>query len=353
MQGLVAGWSFTSQCNLKCIHCYNNSGKRQTNELTLEEAIKVSDKLAASGVVAVNFGGGECALRGDFISLCEHLHDLGIKISYTTNGTAYHILEPHLNLFSDIGVSIDFASEEKHDKFRGVKGTYKKAINTLKKLVKNKVDTEIVTCITSLNCDPLELEKIYDLAVELNVDHWRLNRYRETGRNPVIDLTLTPESLKKAYEFLHTKISRETNIPEPLYRAAFGGKYSIRGDPSGFTAFRIQPDGEVTPSVFLKISGGNIKDKSLEEIFDSEIFRKIRDRHPAGKCMNCNAYEHCVGGDAGASYLKYRHFNGPDPLCWLNEGKPAELNISDRWNVHERYLCTLYVPISDNGDNNE
>jgi radical SAM protein with 4Fe4S-binding SPASM domain len=311
--------------------------------------LKVADKLADSGVVAVNFGGGECALRKDFIPLCEHLHNLGIKISYTTNGTVYGLIEPHLDLFSDIGVSIDFASEEKHDAFRGVTGTYGKAIQTIKELVKNNVDTEIVTCITSQNCNPEELEKIYALARGLRVDHWRLNRYRETGRNPVIDLALTPESLKKAYEFLHTKISPDTNIPEPIYRSAFGGRYSIQGDPSGFTAFRIQPNGEVTPSVFLKISGGDIKDRSLEEIFESEIFKKIRDRHPIGKCVGCKAYTHCRGGDAGASFLEYRHFNGPDPLCWLaaDQGKTAELNISEKWNVHERYLCTLYVPIND------
>ncbi|MGV8151026.1 MAG: radical SAM/SPASM domain-containing protein [Candidatus Woesearchaeota archaeon] len=352
LQGVVAGWSFTNRCNLKCIHCYNNSGKIKPGELTLEEAIKVADKLADSGVIAVNFGGGECGLRADFIPLCEHLHKLGIKISYTTNGTIYGELEPHLKLFSDIGVSIDFASEEKHDAFRGIKGTYRKALHTIEGLVKNNVDTEIVTCITSLNCNPEELSRIYNLAVELNVNHWRINRYRKTGRNPSIDLALTPESLKNAYEFLHTKISPDTNIPEPLYRAAFGGKYDIKGDPSGFTAFRIQPNGEVTPSVFLKINGGNIKEKSLEEIFDSEIFRNISDRHPKGKCIECNAYKHCQGGDAGASFLEYGHFDGPDPLCWLNnyEGKVSELNISEKWNVHEKYLCTLYVPI---GENNE
>ena len=40
-------------------------------DISLEECIKVVDKLKDAGVVAVNFGGGECALRPDFIDLCK------------------------------------------------------------------------------------------------------------------------------------------------------------------------------------------------------------------------------------------------------------------------------------------
>jgi hypothetical protein len=55
-----------------------------------------------------------------------------------------------------------------------------------------------------------------------------------------------------------------------------------------------------------------------------------------------------MGGDAGASYLEYGHFNGPDPLCWLepHEQKPeVTRGLKEDWNVHELYLCTLYMPI--------
>ena len=133
---LVAGWSFTSLCNLHCAHCYNASGKRRENELSLEESLKISDKLKEGGVVAVNFGGGECALHPKFIELCEYLKKLGIKISYTTNGTTFNLIKKHLHLFHDVGVSIDFADEKKHDEFRGAKGTFEKAISTIKELVK-------------------------------------------------------------------------------------------------------------------------------------------------------------------------------------------------------------------------
>jgi len=347
---LIAGWSFTNLCNLRCKHCYNASGKQKADELTLEESIKVADKLKEAWVTAVNFGGGECALRPDFIELCKYLKKIGIGISYTTNGTTYNVIEKHLNLFHDIGVSIDFADKEKHDAFRGRAGTFDKAILTLKKLVANNVDTEIVTCLTKLNCSEGELLKIYNLAKKLGVNYWRINRFRPNGRGICNEdiLALSQEDLKKAYEFLSRYIPKDSSVPEPIFRAAFGGDYCLVGDPSGQTSFRIQANGEVSPSVFLKESGGNIKEKSIGEIMNSKIFQEIRTRSQNGKCKNCPAYFNCQGGDAGASYLQYKHFNGPDPMCWL---KPEEINIKSKriigksWNVHELYLCTLYIPI--------
>lgn len=345
---LVAGWSFTNACNLKCKHCYNASGRKEENELSLKQSIRIADKLKKSGVVAINFGGGECALRPDFIELCKHISSLGMKISYTTNGTTFNLIKDNLDLFHDIGVSIDFADRNKHDSFRGVKGTYEKAISTIRELVKRGIDTEIVTCITSLNASENELGALYNLASELGVNYWRLNRFRVNGRgmDNKESLQLSQEELKIAYGFLARKFSRDCVVPEPIFRAVFGGRYGLIGDPSGRTAFRIQPNGEVSPSVFLSESGGNILEKSLEEIFDSDIFRRIRDRKPEGKCKSCQEYYHCQGGDAGASYLQYGHFNGPDPMCWLNTQDKNTLvkkQKPGKWNVHEKYLCTVYV----------
>jgi len=347
---LVAGWSFTSRCNLRCMHCYNASGKSRPDELSLEESYLVADKLKKAGVIAVNFGGGECCLREDFIDICEYLKRLGMKISYTTNGTTFNLIEPYLDLFHDIGVSIDFSESKKHDWFRGIKGTFDKAVSSLKQIVEKGIDNEIVTCITKLNCSENELEKIYLLAKSLNVDYWRINRFRENGRGAdnKIHLALSKNDLKKAYRFLAKHMDDSVSTPDPVFRSAFGGIYSSEGDPSGVTAFRIQPNGEVSPSVFLKESGGNIKDKSLDEILNSPIFQAIRNRKQRGKCKRCSSYFHCRGGDAGASYLQYGHFNGPDPLCWLKHEQKRPLpikKISDKWNVHEKYLCTVYVPI--------
>jgi radical SAM protein with 4Fe4S-binding SPASM domain len=347
---LIAGWSLTKMCNLHCIHCYSASGKPNPDELTTKEAFLVADKLKEGGVIAVNFGGGECALREDFIDICSYLDGLGIKISYTTNGTVFPLIEPHLGLFHDIGVSIDFADPAKHDWFRGGRGVFDKAVGTIEELVSRGVDTEMVTCLTKMNCEIDELEKLFALSRSLDVDYWRLNRFRANGRGIAMqdDLSLSKDDLREAYGFLAGKMQEGSSVPDPLYRAAYGGRYFIPGDPSGHSAFRILANGEVTPSVFLSVSGGNIREKDLDDILDSQVFRNIRERSPQGKCVACPSYDHCQGGDAGASYLEYGHFNGPDPLCWLekdDERPLVEKASGEKWNVHELYLCTVYVPM--------
>lgn len=330
---LVVGWSFTSQCNLRCIHCYNASGKKHLNELSHKQVLFVAKKLIDYKVDAVNFGGGECPLRKDFFEICKILHDAGIKLSLTTNGLTYKKVAPYLNLFYDIGVSIDFANAEKHDAFRGVKGAFTKAVEAIKFFVSKGVNTEIVTCITKLNCNEKKLTKLYNLAKKLKVDFWRLNRYRPLGRKGHKDmLRLEPEDLEKAYSFL-ADLAGDFTMPDPLF-ALLDKKTSIC--PCGTTSFRIQPNGEVSPCIYLKISGGNILNNSIDEILNSPIFRAIRNRNLRGtKCESCHLKDKCKGGCAGATYAEHSNFNHPDPLCWINP----------KWNVHEKYLCTVYVPI--------
>ena len=91
-------------------------------------------------------------------------------------------------------------------------------------------------------------------------------------------------------------------------------------------------------SVFLGLSGGNLLTKSLQDILNSDIFKQIRNRDLSGtKCESCTFKNSCKGGCAEAAYLEYKTFNMPDPLCWYNE----------EWNVHEKYLCTAYIPIKE------
>lgn len=331
---LVIGWSFTSQCNLRCIHCYNSSGKSHPDELSHEQVLLVARKLIDAKVDAVNFGGGECPLRKDFFEICKLLHNASIKLSLTTNGLTYKTTANHLGLFYDIGVSIDFADAKKHDAFRGLKGAYSKAVEAIKFFVSQGVNTEMVTCITKLNCNEKELKKLYALAKELGVSYWRINRYRPLGREGHRDaLRLEPEDVKKAFNFFDSLV-KDFTTPDPLF-ALMGKK--VNPCPCGTTSFRIQPNGEVTPCIYLKVSGGNILDSSIDEIMNSQVFRAIRNRDLTGtKCEFCHLKDSCKGGCAGAAFAENGSFNYPDPSCWINP----------RWNVHEKYLCTVYVPIA-------
>lgn len=333
MRNLIAGWSLTDNCNLKCLHCYNNSGKAKPNELTTGQAFAVAKLLVDANVAAVNFGGGECPLRADFFDVCRFLDEHGIKLSLTTNGLTSKLVLPHLSLFNDIGVSIDFADKSRHDYFRGKEGAFELAVTAVKEFVSKGANVEIVTCLTKMNCSLENLKAVYELAKELKVKFWRINRYRPTGRDNKDRLSLSKDDLRKAYSFFSSLATKDFVMPDPLFSLL--GK-RVNQCPCGTTSFRIQSNGDVTPCIYLHKSGGNILDTSLEQIFESEIFRAIRHRDLSKtKCGSCTHLKECHGGCAGFAYLVNGTFNEPDPLCW----------IDNDWNVHEKYLCTAYIPI--------
>jgi pyruvate-formate lyase-activating enzyme len=68
----IVVWNITRACNLKCVHCYNDSGsQRAEDELSMQEAKEVLQDLAGFGVPSVLFSGGEPLLRKDLFEFLD------------------------------------------------------------------------------------------------------------------------------------------------------------------------------------------------------------------------------------------------------------------------------------------
>jgi len=68
-------WDITHRCNLRCAHCYQDAKKALPDELDTEEAKKVLDELAAAGVVAIAFSGGEPLMRQDIKEIIRYAEE--------------------------------------------------------------------------------------------------------------------------------------------------------------------------------------------------------------------------------------------------------------------------------------
>jgi hypothetical protein len=75
-------WDFTHQCNLRCNHCYSNSGTAQEGELNTQQALAVVDQIADAGVIALAFSGGEPLTRKDFFEVARHAALCSLKRTY-------------------------------------------------------------------------------------------------------------------------------------------------------------------------------------------------------------------------------------------------------------------------------
>lgn len=95
----------TSKCNLRCIHCYADSGPQgRSGQVSTERWLSVIKEAAELGVGSVQFIGGEPTIHPDFetLVLAATGNDLGVEVF--TNLT--HVQERTWSLFREAGVSL-------------------------------------------------------------------------------------------------------------------------------------------------------------------------------------------------------------------------------------------------------
>ncbi|TRM81369.1 radical SAM protein, partial [Sulfolobus sp. F3] len=147
----VLVFNVTRNCNLKCVHCYSNSGLSRFQDLPLSAWLNAVKKAAEMGVKHILLSGGEPLDRRDLSSIAKEAYDYGISVELSTNGTMLtrERVEELKKYVSYIGVSID-GPEEVHDKFRGVRGAFKKAMEGIRLAKQAGIKTGLRFTITKL-----------------------------------------------------------------------------------------------------------------------------------------------------------------------------------------------------------
>jgi MoaA/NifB/PqqE/SkfB family radical SAM enzyme len=129
----LVNWDLTYACPLRCEHCYSESGRRPSRQLSREELLRVADVfLALRPIPEVIFTGGEPLVVKDVLEIAEHLHRGGARIAIDTSGYGLRDRAPEIvRLFDRIAVSIDGDSPEVNDRIRGKSGAFATAVSAL------------------------------------------------------------------------------------------------------------------------------------------------------------------------------------------------------------------------------
>ncbi|MCX8177394.1 MAG: radical SAM protein [Candidatus Bathyarchaeota archaeon] len=374
-------WNLTYKCNLRCKHCYENAGNSGKFELSTGEAKQAIDILADIahvGLPALSFSGGEPLARKDLFELAAYAKKKIPYISVASNGTL--ITRDNAKKLKDAGVdyveiSIDGASSQTHDEFRGIVGAFEKAIEGVKNCVEEGIDTCIATVLHRDNLK--ETEKILQLAKDLNVRFMHFN-FVPTGRaRKYMEMDLTPDQRHHVLQTIGKEIislyllakeeemkTGRTSIKVdrffstcPQYapvtkqlseqrghrfivEAHYAAKKGVEnvanflgGCGAGRLYCAIEPDGKIKPCVFLPTAEdtviGNILEDDFEEIWDSHpLLWQLRRREDletyivdsrivgCGGCVN----KYICGGCRARAYS---YFNGniksPDIGCIRNK----------------------------------
>jgi len=171
-------WEITNNCNYKCPHC--RAYKKFVKD---DESIEylIINELIESKVLLVNLSGGEPLLNPRIFKIAKRLFMENIYVVLSTNGYYYskfrkEIIDAGIKF---IQVSLD-GKEELHDKFRGIKGAYDKAVEALLMAKEDGLRTQMNVTITSDNVNNLEWN--YHKAKELGCDNVFFRRVVPYGK---------------------------------------------------------------------------------------------------------------------------------------------------------------------------
>ena len=346
-------WNFTNACNLRCKHCYQWRGRSlYPNELSLDEKLNVVDQVADMVVPILGISGGEPLVSPHLIPVIRHAKERGLWVTVATNGTL--LSEEMVGKLKEAGVdylevSLDSADSHKHDAFRGVEGSWRRTVDGIKRAVKAGMDVGIASTITRLNLD--ELDDLYHLALLLDVRKFFAFNFIPTGRGrESASIDLSPqereEMLRRIYGYINEKriavcatapqLARvcyaSPDIPVAMHYAMKTRSRSAKhvaeylgGCGAGRAYCCIQPDGKVTPCVFMEdLVVGDLREQSLKEIWEeADVFRVLRDRENLkGHCKVCEFRDIC-GGCRARAYAYFGDPTAPDPGC---------INNREAWN---------------------
>ena len=333
---LAVIWEVTQKCNLRCKHCFSNSGHQESDELTTDEVKEIIDLLADKKVFYINFTGGEPLYRPDIFDILSYASSKNISINLSTNGVLIteDIVEllKKTNVFS-VQISID-GLNDLHDSFRGVRGAFQQVLRAIRLLREADIAVEISTAVNKTNMD--QISEIIDLAANMGALSFKTTLFIPVGRGKSNQRELSLEShdvhrlallMKEKEEEMSGRLYLENRSCYPwlldgsTFAAPSWMKAKNVGCSAGNSNIYLKANGDVAPCPFLRdLTVGNIRRDSLDEIWESKVLDAFRNLHPGdlgGKCRNC---EHlgmkCYGGCRAAALAYNGDLYGEDPFCW-------------------------------------
>ena len=344
----TVAWEITRACALACVHCRAEAQPRpHPFELTTAEAFDVVDQIADLDPPVLVITGGDPLMRRDVFSIVEGAVSKGLRVSISPTTTALATRERFERL-RDLGiqmvhVSVDGGDAATHDAFRGGEGTFERAMATLEILRDLGMGVQVGTTLARHNLH--QLPQMSALMAEHSVRVWNVFYLVPTGRAHVEQM-ITAEEAETSWRWLaeYSRTSPFTvrTTAAPQFRRTMmmgveerggemrltGAGYQIREAPAGVQTRGVNDGkgfafidhlGNVCPSGFLQVPGGNVRAIPLAEIYrDSPLFRSLRDPSAlTGNCGRCRFAELC-GGSRARAYATTGSYLGDDQLCMFN-----------------------------------
>ena len=363
-------WEVTRACDLACRHCRAEARPdRDRLELTTGEGMRLMEEVAAFGSPPplLVLTGGDPFKREDLFDLVRYGSDIGLPVSVSPSGTPL-VTPQRLARLREAGavalsLSVDGSTPEIHDGFRRVPGVFRWTLNAWKAARELGFKVQINTTVTPHNVE--DLPNILALVRELGAMTWSVFFLVPTGRGRTLG-QLSAEEMEDVLHFLYEadkvvplktteghqfrrvvlqrQVLERLGVP-PQRVLALGETYRrlreglrrrlpdvdpdapspMRRTPLDVNAGRgfvfISHVGTVHPSGFLPLAAGNVRRRSLQDIYrHSPLFVALRaaDRL-GGRCGRCE-FRFVCGGSRSRAFATLGDPLAEEPLCPYEPG---------------------------------
>ena len=357
-------WETTRACGLACRHCRAEAVPAPAaGQLSTTEGMRLLEDAATftPRPPVVVFTGGDPLMRPDLFTLAERARALGIPLGFAPSVTPLLTREVARRMRAldakTVSVSLDGARPETHDDVRGIPGHFARTKEAVRMLVAEGHVVQINTTVMQRNV--AELADVAALVAEWGAQIWEVFFLVQVGRG--IDVQeLSPEENEDVAHFLceaagHGFIVRTVEAPffrrvvaeraamppgtDPRLHFGLGPVYGrlsahLRerlgppgrsraqsvGTRDGKGILFVSHDGDVYPAGFLPITLGNVRSRSLVDIYRNDpLLRAIRGNRFTGRCGVCEFAEPC-GGSRARAFAVHGDALAEDPACGHQPG---------------------------------
>jgi radical SAM protein len=337
-----AVWEVTRACDVGCAHC-RISAQPQRNylELSTAEARDLVDQIAAVQVQRFVIDGGDPLKRPDIFELVNYAASLGLGAVVSPSATQ-HLGRPDLQRLREAGASavslaLDGSTAALHDAIRGMPGGYDRTILAVEWARGARIPMQIHTTVCRANL--ADLPSMARLLESLNVVSWQVIFPVPRGRDDE-EMIITPDEAEALCALLHETSHRapfeivasegpqyrryalQQRMPHEPSCAALVAHHVMESAPAPEWLDQekgsvfISHVGDIYPNAFLPLSAGNIRRRSLSDIYlNSPLFASLRDGAAlGGKCGICE-YRDLCGGSRARAFAWSGDPLAEDPFC--------------------------------------
>ena len=284
-------------CDLKCTYCFNEAGglRKENNRLDSKEYLNLLDqfKKMDGGTIGIP-GAGEPLTKSNLETTLNIVDFCGENKLHTVIFTnAQQINEKVISKLNKDYVSLMIkynSSDSKiQDELVNVDGYTKRRNKNIESLLKKGFNKDfrlgLVSSIMNVNYE--EIPKIFRYCRNNNIIP-DFDTVLEQGRGATCGLNKEDKKIKEMFEQLQKIDKEEYGISweiSPTYVAGCCDRYKKHLYVTRF--------GDVSPCIGASLKGiklGNIREKTLLDLWDSPLMKKIRDKDYSGTCLECKNF---------------------------------------------------------------